>query len=94
MSERVTKTGSNRDHSELAPNEIKSDNEGFSTLIRLSPEEAEYNGSSVLATVTNEDINTSKKRKRKTKKRQNRSTSTGNEEAEMVPSPWAFPKQE
>ncbi len=33
-----------------------------------------------------------KKRKRKTKKRQNRSTSRGNEEAEIVPSPWAFPK--
>ncbi len=43
MSERVTKTGSNSDHSQLVSNEIKSDNEGFSTLIRLSPEEAEYN---------------------------------------------------
>ncbi len=64
MSEHVTKTGSNRDHSQLASNEIKSDNEGFSTAIRLSREEAEYNDSSVLATVTNEDINTSKKRKR------------------------------
>ncbi len=72
MSERVTKAGSNRDNSQLASNEIKSDNEGFNTLIRLSPEEAEYNDSSVLATVTNEDINTSKKRKRKTKKRQYR----------------------
>ncbi len=74
MSECVTKTGSNRDHSQLAPNEIKSDTEGFSTLTRLSPEEAEYNDSSVQAqsTVANKDINTSKKRKRKTKKRQNR----------------------
>ncbi len=72
LRERVTKTGSNRDHSQLAYNEIKSDNEGFSTIIRLCPEGAEYNDSSVLATVTNEDINTSKKRKRKTKKRQYR----------------------
>ncbi len=94
MSERVTKIDSNRDHSHLAYNEIKSDNEGLRTLIRLSPEEAEYINSYVLAqsTVTNEDINTSKKRKRKTKKRQNRRTSKGNEEAEIVPSPWAFPK--
>ncbi len=61
MSERVTKTGSNWDHSQQASNEIKSENEGFSTLIRLYPEEAEYNHSSVLATVTNEDIYTSKK---------------------------------
>ncbi len=28
----------NRDHSHLASNEIKIDNEGFSTLIRLSPD--------------------------------------------------------
>ncbi len=72
MSERITKIDSKRDHSHLASNEIKSDNGTFSTLIRLSPEEAEYNNSSVLATVANEDINTSKKRKRKTKKRRNR----------------------
>ncbi len=93
MSERITKIGSNRDHSQLASNEIKSDYEGFNTLIRLSPEEAEYNNSSVLAksTVTNEDINISKKRKRATKKRQNRRTSKGNEEAEILQSPWAFP---
>ncbi len=55
-------TGSNSDHSQPASNGIKSDSEGFSILIRLSPEEAEYNDSSVLATVTNVDINTSKKR--------------------------------
>ncbi len=81
MSERATKTGSDWDHSQLASNEIK----GFSTLIRLSPGEAKYNASSVLAksTVPNEDINTSKKRKRKIKKRQNQSTSKGNEEAEI-----------
>ncbi len=85
MSERATKTGSDWDHSQLASNEIKSDNEGFSTLIRLSPGEAQYNASSVLAksTVPNEDINTSKKRKRKIKKRQNQSTSKGNEEVEI-----------
>ncbi len=66
MSERVSKTGTTMDHSHLASNEIKSDNEGFSTLIRLSLEEAEYNNSSVLSqsTVANEGIMTSKKRKR------------------------------
>ncbi len=86
MSERVSKIGVHMDHSHLAPDEIKSDKERFSTLIRISPEE-EYNNSSILSqcTVTNEDIITSKKRKRKAKKWQNRRSSKGNEEAEIVP---------
>ncbi len=83
VSERVSKIGVHMDHSPLAPDEIKSDKERFSTLIRISPQEEEYNNSSVLSqcTVTNEDIITSKKRKRKAKKRQNGRTSKGNEEA-------------
>ncbi len=95
MIERITKIGLNRDHSHLASKEIKSDNEDFSTRIRLSPEEAEYNYSSVLSqsAVTTEGIITSKKRNRKAKKKQNRRTSKGNEEAEIEPSLWAFPNQ-
>ncbi len=55
----------------------------------------EYHNSRVLAqsTVTNEDIITSTRRKRKTNKRQNRRTSKRNEEVEIVPSSWAFPKR-
>ncbi len=60
MIEHVTKIGSNRDYCHLASNEI----EGFSTLTRLSPAEAEYNNSSTQSTITNEDIITSKKRKK------------------------------
>ncbi len=83
MSERVSKIGVHMDHSHLAPDGIKSDKERFRTLIRISPEEVEYNNSSVLSqcTVTKKDIITSKKRKRKAKKRQNGRTSKGNEEA-------------